>query len=107
MAPTQPIKANFMIVKVEEDVWDVLVFGSAAVLKAFRDVYGGVYVEESSFNNMPVCVMPNFENKTYAETWKEYWVEAFRFPEKACKTCQTVNDLFSLIEKYSNDLIKK
>lgn len=93
-----PIKANFLLVKVSENTWDVVIFGENAVLKAFANVYGAHYVEESVFENQPVAIVPDFPNQLHAESWKQYWIQAFAEPEKACKTCSTVNELFHLIE---------
>jgi len=95
------IEANFLVVKVEDEVYDVVVFGSIPVLKAFQEVYHGFFVEQSAFDSLPVCVMPNFEKFEYAEAWKNYWIKAFSEPEKACKTCPTVNEMFQKIKSYS------
>ena len=97
---TKTIEASFLIVKIKEDVWDVLVFGAVPILKAFSDIYHGIFVSESKFDNKPVCIMPNFENKQFAEAWKNYWIEAFSSPEKACKTCPTVSEMFEKIRIY-------
>ncbi len=95
----EPIDASFLLIKVEEDIWDVAVFGEESVLRAFEKVYGAFYVEKSVFDQKPMCVIPEFPNKIHAETWKEYWLEAFRDPQHACQTCSTVTKLFALIEE--------
>jgi len=97
----KPIESRFLVVRVEENVFDVVVFGSMPVLKAFHDIYHGILVEESSFDKAPICVMPNFETLEYAEAWRQYWIKAFSDPEKACKTCATVNEMFRLIAAYA------
>ena len=99
LSTIEPIDASFLLIKVEEDVWDVAVFGETEVLKAFEEVYGAFYVEKSVFDQRPMCVVPEFPNKLHAEAWKEYWLEAFRDPEHACQTCATVTKLFALIKK--------
>ena len=94
-----PIDVQFLIIKVEEDVWDVAIFAEEAVLRAFEKVYNGFYVEESVFDKRPMCVIPEFPNQMHAEAWKQYWVVAFKNPDKSCKSCVTVNDLFRRIEE--------
>ena len=96
---TEPIKVEFLLVKVEEDVWDVCIFGDQAVLKAFELVYQGHYIEKSVFEDKPMIVIPEFPNEMHAESWKQYWLEAFGDPANACKSCPTVTALFSNIEK--------
>ncbi len=95
----QPIDAQFLIIKVEEDVWDVAIFAENPVLKAFEKIYNGFYVEESVFDKQPMCVVAEFPNQMHADAWKEYWIVAFNAPDKACKSCVTVNELFRFIEK--------
>jgi hypothetical protein len=98
MAITEPVKANFLMVKVSEGVWDVVIMAESAVLRAFEETYGAHYIEDSVFNDQPVAIVPDFPNQHHAESWKEYWIIAFNDPENACKTCNTVNELFSRIE---------
>ncbi len=93
-----PIDVQFLVIKVEEDVWDVAIFAEKPVLKAFEKIYNGFYVEESVFDKRPMCVIPEFPNQIHADTWKQYWIEAFQSPDKSCKSCATVNALFSFIE---------
>lgn len=95
----EPIKANFLIIKVEDDVWDVAVFAEDAVLNAFVSIYNCHKIPESVFDKKPMVVVPDFPNQLHAETWKQYWIEAFSDPDNACKTCTTVNDLLQLIEQ--------
>ena len=94
-----PIDAQFLVIKVEEDVWDVAIFAEKAVLKAFEKVYDGFYVEESVFDKRPMCVIPEFPNQMHADAWKQYWILAFHNPNKSCKSCVTVNELFRYIEE--------
>lgn len=91
------LKTQFVIIKVEEDIWDVAIFGDTIVLKAFEKVYGGFYVEKSIFDQMPMCVIAEFPNENHAEIWKQYWLKAFNDPDNSCKTCPTVNQLFQII----------
>lgn len=95
----EQVNANFLLVKVEENLYDVVIFADLSVLRAFEEVYGAYFVEKSVFDNKPVAIVPGFPNEKYAETWKQYWIQAFSDPENACKTCVTVNQLFSLIEQ--------
>jgi len=95
------VNPDFLVVKIDESTFDVLIFASTPVLKAFEKVYSGVFIEDSAFDHKSVCVMPNFENLEFATAWKEYWVKAFSNPEKACQSCQTVNDLFNFINEFS------
>ena len=95
----EPIKANFLLIKAEENIWDVGIFGQPEVLKAFEEIYHGFYVEKSVFDQKPMCVIPEFPNKIVAEAWKVYWLDAFADPDNACKTCATVQNLFKMIEK--------
>lgn len=95
----QPITANFMLVKVEEDKWDVLIFAEDPVLKAFSSVYNNLfYIQKSVINGSPMVVAADFPNQNHAEVWKEYWEIAFSDPEGACKTCPTVQELFENIK---------
>ncbi len=95
----EPIDINFLLIKVEENVWDVAIFAEQAVLKAFEKIYDGFYVEESVFNKKPMCVIPEFPNQMHAEAWQEYWIKAFKDPDRSCKGCVSVHELFKLIEK--------
>lgn len=96
-----PIKANFMMVKVDEEQWDVVIFAEQPVLKAFCQTYPNIfYVEKSVFNDSPMVVVPDFPKQTHAQAWKEYWELAFQDPEKSCRTCPVVQDLFRYIEAY-------
>lgn len=95
----EPIDSKFLIVKVDEQTFDVVIFAEKAVLKAFEKIYKAFYIEKSVFSENPVSIVSDFPNQDHAELWKQYWIEAFAEPEKACKTCTTVNDLFSLIEQ--------
>jgi hypothetical protein len=96
-----PIKANFMIVKIDEDHWDVLVFAEQSVLKAFCSTYPNIfYVEKSVFKDIPMVVIPDFPKQNHAKTWKEYWEQAFEDPDKSCQTCPVVQELFRFIEAH-------
>jgi hypothetical protein len=95
-----PIKASFMLVKVEEDQWDVLIFAEEAVLKAFTKTYPNVfYVQESVFNKSPMVVVPDFPNQEHAKVWKEYWQIALADPGKSCDNCPAVNEFFRHVEQ--------
>ena len=93
----EPIKVEFLLVKVEDNMWDVCIFGEQSVLKAFEAVYKGHYIEKSVFEDKPMIVIPECPNEIHAESWKQYWLEAFNDPDKACKTCPTVTQLFQTI----------
>lgn len=95
----EPIDVQFLIIKVEEDVWDIVIFAEETVLKAFEKIYHGFYVEESVFNKRPMCVIPEFPNQHHAEIWKNYWLAACTAPSKSCKSCATVSEFFRLVEK--------
>ena len=97
-----PLEVKFLLVKVEEDVWDVCIFGDESILKAFQKVYNGHYIDKSVFENKPMVVIAEFPNEFHAESWKQYWIEAFSDPSKACKTCVTVNELFDFIREFKN-----
>ncbi len=99
MAITEPINASFVLVKVQENVWDVVIMAEEAVLRAFESLYGAHYIEDSVFNEQPVAIVPDFPNEIHAESWKEYWIIALNDPANACKTCQTVNELFARVER--------
>ncbi|MBD3260760.1 MAG: hypothetical protein GF334_03650 [Candidatus Altiarchaeales archaeon] len=95
----EAIDVNFLLVKVDENLYDVAIFAENHVLKAFQEVYDAYFVENSVFDNKPVAIVPDFPNERHAEAWKQYWIQAFAEPENACKTCATVNQLFDLIEQ--------
>lgn len=99
MAITEPVEASFTLVKVDERTVDVLIFAEEAVLRAFQETYNAHYIEKSVFSERPVAIIPDFPSNLHAESWKEYWIVAFADPENACKTCQTVNELFAKIER--------
>jgi len=88
----QPIDVQFLVIKVEEDVWDVAIFAETPVLKAFENIYKGFYVEESVFDKRPMCVIADFPNRMHADSWKQYWMVAFKSPDNSCKSCVTVNE---------------
>lgn len=94
----KPIDVQFLVIKVEDDVWDIAIFAEEAVLKAFAKFYHGFYVEKSVFDKQPMCVIPEFPNQMHAEAWKEYWIRAFDNPSESCTSCTSVNDLFQFIE---------
>lgn len=102
---TEPINVEFLLVKVEEGMWDVCIFGDNVVLKAFHEIYRGHFIEKSVFDDKPMIVIPEFPNEMHAESWKEYWMEAFADPENACKTCPTVTQLFDMIREEVNNKI--
>lgn len=95
----EPIQASFLIVKAEDTIWDVLIFSEDAVLEAFSSIYDAHYVAQSVFEKRPMAVIPDFPDKRHAEVWKEYWIEALRDPDNACKSCTTVNQFFEIIEE--------
>lgn len=96
-----PIKANFMLVKVDEEHWDVLIFAEQAILKAFASTYPNIfYVEKSVFKDSPMVVVPDFPKQNHAQAWKEYWEQAFQDPDKSCHTCPVVQELFRFIEAH-------
>jgi hypothetical protein len=99
MVITEPISASFLMVKVSEGVWDVVIMAEDAVLHAFEETYGAHFIENSVFNDQSVAIVPDFPNELHAESWKEYWIVALNDPENACKTCVTVNELFRKIER--------
>jgi len=98
-----PVRATFTIVKVQEDQWDVLIFAEEAVLKGFVDTYPNLfYVAESVFDKTPMVVAPDFPNQNHAKIWKEYWEIAFKDPNKSCRSCPTVQELFQRIDARRN-----
>ena len=99
MAITQPVDAQFTLVKVEEYAYDVIIMAEPAVLRAFQETYNAHYIEKSVFGENPIAIVPDFPNETHAESWKEYWILAFADPENACQTCSTVQELFDKIER--------
>jgi len=98
MSISDPVEATFLLVQVDENTWDVVIMAEEAVLKAFEETYQAHYVENSVFDDKSVAIVPDFPNKIHAESWKQYWIIAFNDPENSCKTCQTVNELFTRIE---------
>jgi len=99
MAITEPVHANFTLVKVEEESYDIIIKAEPAVLIAFQETYNAHYIEKSVFGENPIAIIPDFPNQTHAESWKQYWILAFADPENACKTCATVQELFNKIER--------
>ena len=97
MVVIDPVHAQFTLVAVEETAWDVIIMAEPAVLRAFQETYHAHYIEKSVFGDNPVAIVPDFPNKMHAESWKEYWIQAFADPENACKTCQTVQEMFDKI----------
>jgi hypothetical protein len=97
MVVIDPVQAQFTLVAVEENTWDVIIIAEPAVLRAFQETYNAHYIEKSVFGDNPVAIVPDFPNKMHAESWKEYWIQAFADPENACKTCQTVQEMFDKI----------
>jgi hypothetical protein len=95
-----PIKANFLLIKVKEDIWDVAIFADEPVLKAFQKVYNAHYVDKSVFGKEPMCVIPEFPNQLHAKAWKQYWLDAFADPDNSCESCPTVKELFEFIKEY-------
>jgi hypothetical protein len=96
----EPVDAQFAVIKVDDTTWDVVIIGEDAMLKSFTRVYDKLfYVEESIFDKRPAVIAPDFPNGDHAETWKQYWVLAFNDPDNACKTCATVKQLLTMIEK--------
>lgn len=94
------INAQFAVIKVDENTWDVVIMGEEAMLKSFVKVYDKLfYIDKSVFENKPAVIAPDFPNGEHAEAWKQYWVQAFNDPDSACKTCPTVKELLDLIEK--------
>lgn len=95
-----PIKANFTLVKVEEEQWDVLIFAEESVLKAFAKTYSNVfYVEESVFDKKSMVVVPDFPNQQHAQIWKEYWQLALADPDNSCDNCPAVTEFFQHVEE--------
>lgn len=103
MVTMDPVEANFLLVQVDEKTFDVVIFAEEAVLRAFQEIYKAHYIPNSIFENKDVAIVPDFPNQHHAESWKQYWIEAFAEPENACKTCHTVNQLFQRIEAGRNE----
>jgi hypothetical protein len=103
MVVIDPVQAQFTLVAVEQDTWDVIIMAEAAVLRAFQETYNAHYIEKSVFGDNPVAIVPDFPNKIHAESWKEYWIQAFADPENACKSCQTVVEMFNKIERLRSE----
>lgn len=103
MVMMDPVEANFLLVQVDESTFDVVIFAEEEVLRAFQEVYKAHYIPDSIFENQTVAIIPDFPNQHHAETWKQYWIQAFAEPENACKTCETVNALFERIEEGRNE----
>ncbi len=99
MAITEPVDAQFTLVKVEEHAYDVIIMAESPVLRAFQETYNAHYIEKSVFGDKPIAIVADFPNETHAESWKEYWILAFADPENACQTCSTVQELFNKIER--------
>ena len=99
MTITAPVDAEFILVQADTNTWDVIIAAEESVLRAFQETYHAHYIEKSVFGERPVAIIPDFPNQHHAESWKQYWIISFADPENACKTCQTVNDLFDKIEK--------
>ncbi len=97
MVVIDPVQAQFTLVAVEETAWDVIIMAEPAVLRAFQETYHAYYIEKSVFGDKPVAIVPDFPNKMHAESWKEYWIQAFADPENACQSCQTVVEMFDKI----------
>ena len=100
----EPISANFQVLKIEPDVWDVVILAEKSILQSFVKVYDNLhYFDKSVFNNEPAVVAPDFPNQLHAMAWRDYWKKAFADPDNACKTCPTVNELLQHIEKARNE----
>jgi hypothetical protein len=96
----EPIDAQFAVIKVSENTWDVVIMGEEAMLKSFVRVYDKLfYIEESVFDKKPAVIAPDFPNSLHAEAWKEYWAKAFSDPDNSCDTCATVKQLLGFIEE--------
>jgi len=100
-----PLNANFMLVKVEEDQWDVLIFAEESILQAFAQTYSNVYyVRESVFNKSPMIVVPDFPNQEHAQVWKEYWQIALADPDNSCDSCPAVNEFFKHVAYFREEM---
>jgi len=95
----EPIEGNFQVVKLAENQYDVLFFAEEKILKAFSKTYPeSIFIENSKFGK-PLIAIPNFETKNLVNLFINYWIEAFQNPDKACKTCPTVNEFLTAVEK--------
>jgi len=104
----KPIKAQFEIVQVENEVFDVLVFSRLSVLKAFQNAYPEtIFIEKSKFNGVPMLAVPSFDSNFKARAWVGYWEEALSDPEKACKSCEIVQFFFKLVGDFDNEIADK
>ena len=96
----EPVNAKFAVIKIDDNTFDVVVMGEEAMLKSFVKVYDKLfYVEESVFDRQPAVIASDFPNSPHAETWRQYWVQAFADPDNSCKTCPTVKQLLGFIEE--------
>jgi hypothetical protein len=96
----EPVYAEFAVIKVDDNTYDVIIMGEEAMLKSFVKVYDKLFfIEESVFGKKPAVVAPDFPNSQHAETWKQYWVQAFADPDNSCETCPTVKQLLGFIEQ--------
>ena len=96
----EPVHAQFAVIRVDDKTFDVVIMGEEAMLKSFVKVYDKLfYIEESVFDKKPAVIAPDFPNGDHAETWKQYWVQAFADPDNACETCPTVKQLLEYIEE--------
>ena len=75
----QPVQATFEVAKVENNIWDVLIFAEDSVLKAFVKVYPELtYVEESIFAKKPMVIAADFPNQIHANSPKPRIAHPFR-----------------------------
>jgi len=96
----EPIDAQFAVIKVDDNTFDVVIMGEEAMLTSFVKVYDKLFfIEESVFDKKPAVIAPDFPNGQHAETWRQYWVEAFADPDHSCDTCPTVKELLGFIEE--------
>ena len=102
----KPIKAEFAVIKVDDNTWDVVIMGEELMLQSFVKVYDKLfYIDESIFDKKHAVIAPDFSNGQQAETWKQYWILAFADPDNACKTCPTVKQLLGFIEEARQEKI--
>ena len=100
----EPIQATFEVVKVDSNVWDVIILADEHILRSFIKVYPQLfYVDKSVFDEKPAVIAPDFDKQLHAFAWKNYWVRAFSDPDNACKTCHTVAQLLGFIEDARNE----
>jgi hypothetical protein len=96
----EQVYAEFAVIKAGENTFDVVIMGEASMLQAFAKVYDKLfYIEESIFDKKPAVIAPDFASGQHAETWKEYWAQAFADPDHSCESCPTVKRLLGLIEE--------